>query len=178
MAFSFRQFLDRFTRRRPISTASKGFVNTVISWFNEQPELLADICNSGCGGTTDYLFFKSYEAFSAHLNTLQPHTRVILYRFPQLPLRGKVSQELVSTALASIPEGSEFLVVELELTVAGKGQRYAYDGGETHEELTEVLKGRLGRTVAVGLHPRSQNGDSVLVAYVPTTDGEVVPGAY
>ncbi|WP_147263383.1 hypothetical protein [Roseimicrobium gellanilyticum] len=98
---------------------------------------------------------------------------------PQLPLRGVVTDDFISQCLADIPDGPEYLVVELARRTAGSQSWFHFDSGESHEELKVSLEYSRDALVAVGLWPDwLYDNNDVTSAIVPDASGSVKGGAY
>jgi len=131
------------------------------------------------GGARDYEVHSSFETIARRLSEIPQQTSVIAFRNKQLPIRGLVTADLTNTALASIPDGAEFLLVETALTTCGKRSWYRNASGTSHGELREELESSAGRPVMVGEYPPwLEDGPDVISGYVPNRFGLVRPGAY
>jgi hypothetical protein len=160
-------------------TIDPKFLGTLESWFQSQSQILA-LVRIRCGaGARDFEFFSSYEALKAEIQKLSAGTWITIFKQPQLPLRGIVDDNFISKCLSSIPDGSEYLIVEAKLTIAGRMSWFHDDSGVSHSSLREDLEGSRGVPVAVGLHP-PVFGDTneVIHAIVPDEDGIVRAGPY
>ena len=132
-------------------------------------------------GAKSFEFFRSLGTLEGRLQELRPRTCVIVFREPQLPLRGRVDEEFIRKALALVPDGEEFLVTALERTTIGPASWFHDAAGESHGELAEELRGNYcyGRQVAVGPYPPWLNDDDgVISAVVPDENGIVTTGIY
>ena len=161
------------------SVTDKEFLKTLEHWLVGPSELLVQICYSRAAGSKGFEFFMSFAALSERLSQLPPETCVVVFRQPQLPLRGVVDDAFIRKCLSSIRDGSEFLVVETELRTAGRYSWFHDAAGETHDELRESLEHSRGTPVAVGEYPQwLEDSPDVISAYVPHGDGTVKRGAY
>lgn len=161
------------------SSTSEKFLATLTGWFQSQRELLLLIRYSHSAGSKSFEFFSSFETLRERLLRLPPRTSVIAFRQPQLPIRGFVDENFIARCLSSIPDGSEFLVVDLNLSVHGRASWYHHTEGERHEELRAGLEDLRGRTVAAGLYPPwIEDTDDVISAVVPDENGVVTTGIY
>jgi hypothetical protein len=95
-----------------MSTADSAFLGVLENWLRSRSEILVLIRYSWAAGSKEFEFFFSYESLTARLSQLPPSTSVIAFREPQLPLRGVVDADFISTCLNALPENSEFLVLE------------------------------------------------------------------
>ena len=161
------------------STSDAGFRATAEAWLAEARELSVHLRFSRAAGNCSFELFRSTDSFLARLDELSPRTFVSVFRCPQLPLRGRVDEAFIASALASIRDGDDYLVSSLELTVAGSHSWFGYWAGSTHAELRDDLEFCRGELVAVGPFPNWTLGaDAVVNAIVPQPDGAVVPGVY
>src|SRR5580765_6701985 len=92
---------------------------TLEKWFRLQPEILARIRRPR-SGSEEFQFFSSHDALTDIMRESVPYTWFTIFEKPQLPLRGVVDDAFIERCLASIPDGSEYLIVETAPTVAGK----------------------------------------------------------
>src|SRR5712675_3430035 len=95
-----------------ISATDSAFLGVLENWFRSRPEILVLIRYSRAAGRKEFEFFFSYESLVGRLSQLPPSTSVIAFHEPQLPLRGVVDADFISTCLNALPENSEFLVLE------------------------------------------------------------------
>ncbi len=161
------------------SILDASFATTLRQWFHEQDELLVMLRYSNAGGSRDYELHSSFESIAKRLATVPPQTSVIVFRDPQLQLRGVVTDEFVAKALASIPDGVEFLFVETALTTFGTKSWYHNASGNRQSELREELEASMGRPVMLGRYPPwLVDGPDVVSGYVPDAAGLIKPGAY
>src|SRR4051794_40862133 len=128
-----RHFVRRNDMENP-SAADPVFLDTVTRWIAEQGEVLVLIRYSHKAGSKDFEFFTSADALRTRLGQLSPRDCVSAFGQPQLPLRGQVDEDFVQRAVALIHNGTEFLVVGLELVRYGMMSWFPYSAGKTHEE--------------------------------------------
>jgi hypothetical protein len=161
------------------SSTDRTFLSTLEYWLGIQPEILVLIRYSHAAGHKSFELFSSPAALFERLRQLPPRTAVTAFRQPQLPLRGIVDDGFIESCLRSIPEGSEFLVMETAPRTYRRVTFFHHEAGETHTELREALEDSRGNPVAVGLYPPWLEDDpDVVASIVPDQDGEVRPGAY
>jgi len=176
--------LDAFIFMGYAKTTDPQFLSQVESWIDKRGEVLALFKYVNAAGSRDFAFFNDIREFRSELERLQPNTWVIVYGEPQLPLRGRVDDTLITAALGQIPDGREYLIVCLEKTIKQYPPNYQWEyyeetAGETHEELKEDLEEFRGRPVGVGLFPPwPGESEESIEAFVPDGKGEVSPGAY
>lgn len=155
------------------------FLDTVESWFRGQPEILALIRYSHAAGNKEFEMFSSFHDFLERLQQLPHLACVIVFRQPQLPIRGVVDDAFIARCLQSISDGSEYVVTETVRRVCGGMSWIHYGAGETHAELRDDLEGCCGSPVAAGLYPPwlHDTGD-VISAVVPDEHGVARSGIY
>ena len=161
------------------STTDQTFLGTLESWLRCQPEILVLIRYSHAAGSRDFEMFTSFQSLADRIRELPPLTSVIAFRQPQLPLRGVVDDEFISRCLSSIPEGSEYLVVETVRRVYGRRSWFHHDAGVSHAELRDDLEECRGTPAAAGLYPAwLEDTEDVISAVVPDEHGVVRSGIY
>jgi hypothetical protein len=159
------------------SVLDPWFATTVAEWLKESSELLVMLRYPNAGGSRDYELHRSLQSIKDRLLVVPAQTSVIVFLKPQLPIRGVVDEALITTSLNSIPDGTEYLLVETVLTAAGKGRWYHQDSGTTHVELKATLASSLGKAVMLGVYPPwLHDGPSVVSGYVPDAKGHIQPG--
>jgi hypothetical protein len=157
---------------RMMSATDSAFLGVLENWLRSRPEILVLIQYSRAAGKKEFEFFFSYESLAGRLNQLPPSTAVVAFRDAQLPLRGVVDEDFISTCLNALPENSEFLVLE-------RRGRDDWVAGETHAELRNELQELTGRLVSVGPYPPwLADTTDVISAVVPDEDGVVTRGVY
>jgi len=161
------------------SAAGEEFIKTVEDWLRSQGEVLILIRYSRVAGKKEFEFYTSFAALQDRLRQLHAETCVTVFRSPQLQLRGIVDDEFMGKCLNSVPDGSEYAVVEMVPTRMGQYSSFNFSAGVSHDELRESLESSRGKAVAVGEYPPWQeDSPEVISGYVPTEDGKVRRGVY
>jgi len=161
------------------SSTDERFLATLDEWFRSRREILLLVRYSHAAGSKDFEFFSSFEPLTERLRSLPPRTCIIAFRQPQLPIRGIIDDSFITTCLSSIPDGSEFLVVDTIRRTVGRASWFHQGAGGTHAELRKELEGLRGHTVAAGLYPPwLEDTDDVISAVVPDEHGVVTTGVY
>lgn len=161
------------------SALDKAFQSTLCLWFQERDELLVMFRYPNAGGARDYELHGSVDSIAQRLSVVPPQTSVIAFRNPQLQQRGTVTSDFIATAMGSVPDGVEFLIVETALTTAGSHSWFHNASGTSHNELREELEQSMGRPVMLGRYPPwLEDGPDVISGYVPDGTGQIRPGAY
>jgi hypothetical protein len=167
------------TSHDAMSAADQKFLGALETWLRVRPEILVLFRYPAAAGDKDFEFFSSFETLSSRIRQLSPGTSVIAFRDPQLTLRGIVDDGFVANCLSAIPDGAEFLVLEIAWRSVGKVRWSHWLAGETHAELCEALEDSRGISVAVGPYPPwLAETDDVIGAVVPDEHGTLKVGPY
>ena len=162
-----------------VSTEDSNFSLAIEGWLVERSEVSALIRYSASAGAKSFEFFYSLDDFLQRLRELPARACVTAFREPQLSLRGFVDEKFIASAIAQIPDGTEFLIAGLQKVTYGKASWFKFLSGENLCELEEELRSCLGEMVAVGVYPPwLVDSDEVKSAVVPGMDGSVAPGVY
>jgi hypothetical protein len=166
-------------RRSLTSTTDPIFLGTLESWLHNQPEVLVLIRYSYAAGSREFRLFTSLGDFSEALRQLPHLASVIVFRQPQLPIRGVVDDAFIAKCLQNISNGTEYLVTETVRRVYGHGSWFHYGSGVSHAELRDDLEECRGAPVAAGLYPAwLEDTKDVISAVVPDEHGIVKSGIY
>ena len=141
--------MDRY---RPERDISPRFLDQVAGWIAQGGEVLVVLRYLRAAGSKDFAFCHTRSEFELLVDTVGIGTDIVVFREPQLPLRGIVDQQFLEAACQAIPDGSEYLLVSKEV----KGDRqvcHFVDIGECHTELRESLNELFGTAAAIGLCP-------------------------
>ena len=95
-----------------VPTTDPEFLGPLERWFQSQSEILVLIRVRCGGGAKDFELFSIFEALLRRIHELPLGTCITAFRQPQLPLRGVVDDEFIAKCLDSVPDGSEYLMVE------------------------------------------------------------------
>jgi hypothetical protein len=162
------------------SAIDPKFLGTLESWLRGLPEIFVLIRYSAAAGNKDFEFFSSFETLSKRLRQLPPSTSITAFRQPQLLLRGLVDECFIASCLSAIPDGSEFLALEMTRRAYGEHSLFHWEAGESHAELRETLEHSRGTPVAVGPYPPFwlEDSDDLVSAIVPDVNGIARIGIY
>ena len=159
----------------PLSTRDAAFLAQARRWLAEHGDLLVLARYSRAAGAKDVFLFHDDAAFATWLDEQPAATSVIIFRGPQVPLRGTADDRLADAARALVPDGTEYLIVRLAPPRYAGTRRV----GDTHRELTEDLEDVRGEPIAVGPHPQwLHDTDDLVEAIVPDADDQVRRGIY
>lgn len=161
------------------STNDPRFRSTLEAWFRTRPEILVLFRYSQAAGSKDFEFYQSFRGLMDRVQTLPPDTCIIAFRQPQLPIRGVVDDGFIARCISSIPDGAEFLVVELIRRARGQASWFHRGEDTSHTELLDILESSRGVPVAAGLYPTwFEDAEDVISAVVPDEHGVVTTGVY
>ncbi len=96
------------------SSTDPAFLATLERWLGENAEILVVFRPPNTAGGKEFEFFTSFSTLAMCLADLSGRTWIDAWRQPQLPMRGIVDDQFISSCLARIPGGTEYLVVETE----------------------------------------------------------------
>jgi hypothetical protein len=166
-----------------LSTRDDRFWEVADAWLLQGGEILVMLRYSRAAGSRDWYFARDSEWLRSLIGPLPAETSVILFRQSHLPLRGTAGKELAESAEALLPDGVEFLVVQLEPhrhhSPTHSMEWTVSQAGESHAELREAIDDLSGHAVAIGQHPPFwQDNEDILEAIVPFADGSVKRGIY
>lgn len=128
------------------------FLETVQSWLDSSNEFSFVMRYLRAAGARDYLFIHNEAEFRQRIDSCPLGTDIVVFRDPQLPIRGTVTPEFIAEVQSRIPDGAEYLIVRMS-PEEPIGQRITGHLGNTHADMVEDLSGIQGELVAVGLCP-------------------------
>src|SRR5262249_40426338 len=161
-----------------IPTTDPEVLATLRDWFRMNPEILVRIRRPR-SGSEEFEFFSSFEALTKRMPDDAPYTWFPIFQQPQLPPRGIVDDNFIAQCLSAIPDGTEYLIVETVLTVAGKLSWFHGASGESHGMFRDDLEESRETPVAVGEYPDClEERADVIHAFTLDAAGIVVPGPY
>lgn len=137
---------------RPERDISDGYLNTVATWIRESGEVLVILRYLRAAGAKDYGFARTEGEFRRLIDVVPDGTDIIVFRDPQLPLRGVVNDDFISSAQSQIHNGEEYLYVKLEPLTPDDIRAFG-EMGDTHNCMDEDLREHMGDKVAIGLCP-------------------------
>lgn len=151
-----------------VSTNDPVFRDTLGSWFKRRPDLLVLFRCPYSAGAKGFELFSSFQSLSERIQELPAETSVIVFREPQLPLRGVVDDQFIGRCLATIPDNTEYLAVETVRQVHGERSWFHDYAGVSHAELRDDLEESRGMPVAVGPYPSwNEDHHEAICAVVP-----------
>src|SRR5262245_9734628 len=102
---------DRYSPEREVTPA---FLARVAEWMEHSGEVLVVLRYLRAAGRKDFALCRTPEEFGEIVDRVPIGTDIEVFRDRQLPIRGRLDEELLAAALAAIPDGREYLVVSLE----------------------------------------------------------------
>jgi hypothetical protein len=151
----------------------------VDGWLRQLTEVLVLFRYPYAAGQTEFRLFASLQDVREAIAQQPSRTNVMVFGHPALPIRGVVNDEFIDQCVGIIPDGKEYLFLELEATVAGRRSWFHHDSGTSHASLREDLEQSRGRRVAAGHFPPWLVDTELLAsAIVPDQDGIVRRGVY
>ncbi|MDH3377753.1 MAG: hypothetical protein OEQ39_12460 [Gammaproteobacteria bacterium] len=163
-----------------VSTFEHSFINEVEATTAEIGGVLTLFRFSHAAGNRSYEIFDDVESFRNRVNDLPAKTLVVVFKTPQLQLRGIVDDDFIERVLARHSDGSEWLIVRTTLITVGSQSWYHDYATASSKELEEELRDDYcwGHPVAVGKEPDELNADECIEAVVPDKHGVVKRGVY
>ena len=143
----------------PARDISESFISTIGRWIAAQGEVFVVLRYLRAAGSKDFALCRSLGAFRSLCEQVPAGTDIVVFRQPQLPLRGSVTEDFIRSALDTVPDGTEYMIVVLEPTSETGIARWE-SSGESHVELRADLDDWPGKLVAVGRCPRFCDPDN------------------
>ena len=147
----------------PARDITPAFLETVARWIAESPtaEVFVVLRYLRAAGAKDYAFIRSPGEFAALVASVSDGTDIIVFRDPQLPLRGKVTPEFIARAMAHVSDCEDYMLVRMtpsSYLPAGSLMRHG-GMGDPHTDLAGDLEDEMGEEVAIGNCPRFYEAD-------------------
>lgn len=162
-----------------LPTNDPQFLRTLNMWIEAEGEILMLFRYAYAGGSRSFEFYRSFEILTERLSQLAAQTSVIAFKPRQRPIRGTIDDEFIARTVNHVPDGAEYLVLELVKRVYGKASWFPHRAGESHAELRAHLEDCRGLMVSAGLYPPwLYDTDEVISAIAPDANGAVRDGAY
>jgi len=151
------------TTYNPERDVTPAFLETVGQWIEESAssDVFVVLRYLRAAGAKDYAFITSRADFAALIASVPDGTDIVVFRDPQLPLRGKVTPEFLARAMNHLSDGEEYMLVRMSPDShlpAGDLRRFGEMGG-SHAELTQVLEDEIDEEIALGICPRFIEAD-------------------
>jgi len=137
-------------KRNEETPTNEIFFDRIAGWLKETGEVFVVLRFPNAAGSRDYTFCKSLESVKELVARVPSATDAIVFRKPQLPFRGKVTDVFISEVFRTIPEQTSYLIVNLR---PEPGYFCCGRSGSSHAELAEDLKEFTEMEVALGIEP-------------------------
>lgn len=146
------------TTCNPDRDVTRRFLDTVRAWIAENGEVLVVLRYLHGAGSKDYALIGSSTTFDLLVERCPLGTDIIVFKEPQLPVRGIVDDALASRLRGVLKDDDEYLIIDMTEVRADDPRRTA------HSDLMECLASDLeylhGRDVAGGVSPPFWEADS------------------
>lgn len=126
------------------------FLASVDNWIEQNKEVFVVMRYLRAAGAKDYALITNSNDFRKLIDICPEGTDIIVFRDPQLPLRGVVDTNFIENAKALIPDGDEYLYIRTE---PEQDIRCFGEMGDLHISLDEDLGEEVGGSVAIGVCP-------------------------
>ncbi|HEY1122470.1 MAG TPA: hypothetical protein VGE67_12750 [Haloferula sp.] len=147
----------------PERDVTPAFLGTVGQWIQEgaEPEIFVVLRYLRAGGAKHYAFIKSAADFAALVACVPDGTDIIVFRDPQLPLRGKVTPEFLARAMDHVRDGEEYMFVRMapDSRLPAGDLRRSGEFDNSHAELARDWEYETGEEVAFGICPDFMDRD-------------------
>src|SRR4051794_5113225 len=136
----------------PARDLSDEFADRVASWIGRTGEVLVVLRYLRAAGAKDFALCRSRAEFEKIIELVAPGTDIEVFRNPQLPIRGIVTDDFIAECCAAIRDGDEYLLLTFARRPESAISRSS-NMGDTIAELREALEEHRGKQVAVGPLP-------------------------
>lgn len=140
------------TTYHPERDVTPTFLARVAGWIEQSGEVLVILRYLGAAGAKDFALCRTRAEFEGVVESAPNGTDIEVFRDRQLPIRGVVDDSFIRSALDSLPDGEEYLLVTFETRPGGIISRFG-DIGDRQAELRESLSELIGVEVALGHCP-------------------------
>lgn len=135
-----------------------AFLDIVRAWIDDSGEVLVVMRYLCSAGAKDFALITSAAEFDCLLAICPVGTDIIVFREPQLPLRGIVDTALISRIHDMLKDEEEYLIVDkTEIRTDDPRLRARFDSTES---LIDDLENLRGRDIAAGPCPAFWKVDS------------------
>lgn len=138
-------------RYRPERDITPAFLQRVHGWIRESSEVLVVLRYLCRAGYRDFALIDSVEAFDRLIQVCPRGTDIIVFRDPQLPLRGVADDDLMAAAQGIAAAVHECLLVELGSQQTGDPRLRGTSDSANH--LMDDLRDLRGEPIAFGPCP-------------------------
>lgn len=146
------------TTCNPNRDVTRRFLDTVRAWIAENGEVLVVLRYLHGAGSKDYALIDSSTTFDLLVEHCPLGTDIIVFKEPQLPVRGIVDDALASRLRSVLKHDDEYLIIDMTEVRAGDPRRAGHC--DSMECLASDLEYLHGRDVAGGVCPPFWEADS------------------
>jgi len=164
----------------PLSTNDQEFISQATTVLEQLGEIFCVIRFNASAGNRSYEFFRSVESFRDLLSKLPEKSSVIVFKRPQLPIRGVVNDNFIENAIQSLPAATECTIVRTSRITMGSRSWYHNIELNNLVEIEQELRDSFcwGHPVAVGIEPDWHDLEQTIEGVVPNGSGVVQRGIY
>jgi len=138
--------------RNPERDIRPVFTATVATWIAASGEVLVILRYLRAAGAKDYALCRTVFEFEMLVEGVPIGADIEVFRQPQLPIRGVVTDAFITDALAAIADGTEYMVVARQREPNSVLSAYGAMS-DSHKDLLEDLESLRGQEVALGVCP-------------------------
>jgi hypothetical protein len=131
----------------PFSFTDSVVRDTLTAWFKQSGELVVELYLPHSGGSGFFFALATFSEFEDLIANAKPGSICFVLRDLQLPIRGKVTDALISEALGQIADGKNYLIAKPSRYPA---QLDVVADGKNHHQLRTDLEKLRGEEVWVG----------------------------
>jgi hypothetical protein len=161
--------MDRYDPERDVSTT---FLTTVARWISMTGEVFVVLRYLRGSGSKDVAFCRNAEEFSAMVRASPTGCDIVVFRNPQLTLRGIVDDALAEKVMNAIRDGDEYCLASLARK-PGTMFSSCWRMGDRHVDLRGDLDELRGQQIACGPLPdfNAPDGPDLISAAKDGIDG-------
>jgi hypothetical protein len=134
------------------SATDLRFLNIVKEWIENDGEVYVVLWFIKAAGTKNHYWVTSFEQFKSILSKVAAkgsHCSVDVYRHPQFPVRGVVTEDFIESASNNLQDDNDWFLIVLEER-AGSMETIGEWGDRSRKSLAEELKPYLGKYALIG----------------------------
>lgn len=136
----------------PSRNVTQAYLDRVASWISRSGEVLVVLRYLAMAGAKDFALCETTREFEAVVANVPVGTDIEVFREPQLPLRGPVTNRFIELAVNTIHDGDEYLLISRDSSPTCRISQFS-TMGHSHRDLRDDLQGLFGRNVALGVCP-------------------------
>ena len=128
-----------------------SFQRDIATWIERQREVYVIVWYAQRAGMKRFILVRSIEQWAALTNEILTsglRGEVIVFKQPQLPIRGIADEKLLQRAMAEISDGEEWMLISSD---DQDPNNTSCCGGNTYQELKETWEEYRRRRIAIGI---------------------------